>query len=145
MTDKIKCFFVEPTGDFTKWRKINHGRARSPILRRVDTGELIEGYDKVPVGGMWYAPWLDEMFDHQLDHVLIVRTPGGDWMPDSEAANCTAPADKHPKQQDHHCWVIHGEAPNLTVDKKGVTCKAGAGSIGQKNWHGFLKGGYLVQ
>jgi hypothetical protein len=40
--------------------------------------------------------------------------------------------------------VRHGEAPNITVDKNGVTCGAGAGSIQCGSYHGFLRNGELV-
>lgn len=44
----------------------------------------------------------------------------------------------------HKCWCRHGEAPNFTVDKNGVTCIAGAGSIQIGNYHGFLQNGFLT-
>lgn len=52
----------------------------------------------------------------------------------------------------HKCWVRHGTPPQevVHVDKNGVTCGAGAGSIaiqpsGQNpGWHGFLHNGELV-
>lgn len=142
----IECFMVVPTGEYSKWVNIpDGGRRREVILMREDTGEKFQGYKNLPVGAMWFAPWLDETFIPQLEHVLIVKTPGGDWIPDSEAANCTKPADRYPKQQDHHCWIIKGKLPKITVSKRGKTCKAGAGSIGQKDWHGFLIDGFLVQ
>lgn len=46
----------------------------------------------------------------------------------------------------HKCWVRHGTPPNeiVHVDKNGVTCGAGAGSIAIDGWHGFLHNGELV-
>jgi len=46
----------------------------------------------------------------------------------------------------HRCWVRHGrpEDGTLHVDKNGVTCAAGAGSIVAGNFHGFLHGGFLT-
>lgn len=71
---------------------------------------------------------------------LHVVTPDGHWWDiDGRAGNCTMKDDKV-----HHCWVRHGEPPLVTVDKQGVTCSAGAGSIQSSNWHGFLKDGELV-
>lgn len=65
------------------------------------------------------------------------------WYIDYKASNCTKKDDKV-----HRCWVRHGTfGEKLTVDKKGVTCGAGAGSIymdGQK-WHGYLRNGILVK
>ena len=44
----------------------------------------------------------------------------------------------------HRCWCRHGEPPNITVDKNGPTCPAGAGSIQCNDWHGYLRNGELV-
>lgn len=46
----------------------------------------------------------------------------------------------------HKCWVRHGTPPGevVHVDKNGITCGAGAGSIAIPNWHGFLHNGELV-
>src|SRR5687768_3988839 len=56
-----------------------------------------------PVGAMWNASWMSE-WHHGPDGIcLVVRTPGGDWMVDSEASNCTR------KGEAHQCWVRHGD------------------------------------
>lgn len=144
MSSRIKCFLVEFTGD------------RPYQCRRVDTGEVFESVALAPVGAMWFAEWLDGVYVPQLDHVLVVKTPGGDWVIDMEANNCTMPnrpksarRGKHETygrfQEDHHCWIIQGAVPDITVDKNGVTCGAGAGSIGQPHYHGFLRNGYLEE
>jgi hypothetical protein len=71
----------------------------------------------------------------------MVRLPNGrDWAIDGRATNCTRPDD-----HEHQCWVKHGEPPNITVDKDGNTCGAGAGSIQIGDWHGFLRDGMLVE
>jgi hypothetical protein len=93
-----------------------------------------------PAGAMWWATWMDDFMHHQLEHALVVKTPGGDWMPDERAANCTMPQDN-----EHFCWVLHGPLENVTVDKNGKTCGAGAGSIAQPGYHGFLRNGELVR
>lgn len=144
----IRCFFLEPTGRWTDWQQVGeHGKRRSPIYRRSDTGEELALND-APVGAMWYADWYlseDGERKHHLiqpgpdGHVLVVRTPGGDWCVDSRASNCTMPDD-----DEHHCWVRHGEPPNITVDKNGHTCRAGAGSIAVGDYHGFLRDGHLT-
>jgi hypothetical protein len=72
----------------------------------------------------------------------MVRCPNGsDWHVDGRASNCTMPTDKV-----HKCWVRHGDprASNLTVDKNGFTCAAGAGSIQAGDYHGFLQAGVLT-
>lgn len=89
-----------------------------------------------PPGAMWYANW----YEHWLGpdgHCLAVQTPGGGpWLIDSPASNCTKPGDT-----EHKCWVRHGVAPMITVDKDGPTCSAGAGSIVFGDYHGFLRNG----
>lgn len=80
---------------------------------------------------------------------------------DAEASNCTRPQREtrsdgrtYRTERTHYCWVRHGDPRDplgvktgqpLHVDKNGNTCAAGAGSILQKTWHGFLHNGYLVQ
>lgn len=158
--NRIKCFFVQDTGKRDVWDALNEsgekiGENSRPIYRRTDTGEEIFHLRELPAGAMWFAPWMDDLFEPQLEHVLVVKTPGGDWTVDSQASNCTMPAPTrtdekgrvwHPKKQtDHHCWIIEGEFPNITVSKNGKTCGAGAGSIQCGSYHGFLRNGYLEE
>jgi hypothetical protein len=133
MSEIIPCFLLVREGE--RWK-------------RADTGEILELRDAGP-GAMWFATWLDLEgtspqryygFDNQFSPPLIVRTPGGDWNVDSRASNCTLPNDKI-----HRCWCRHGEAPNITVDKNGATCAAGAGSIISGDYHGFLRDGKLIR
>lgn len=93
-------------------------------------------------GAMWNAWWMQHLIKKSSDGLCPqVRCPGGgDWLIDSRASNCTMPGD-----DTHQCWVRHGAVPDLTVDKNGNTCAAGAGSIQTGNWHGFLRGGFLVE
>jgi hypothetical protein len=109
------------------------------IWRREDTGEEFTLRD-APIGAMWDASWWHghPQWVGADGRCLIVRTPGGDWMIDSRCSNCTMPDDNV-----HKCWVRHGEPPNITVDKNGNTCSAGAGSILCGSYHGFLREGYL--
>lgn len=117
---------------------------RDMIWRRVDTGEeqpFRRHGSKVP-GAMWDASYwdTDQGYDGKAMHVIC---PGGvEWTIDGRASNCTLPNDKV-----HRCWLRTGEPPNLTVGKSGLpgqtTCQAGAGSIGTRNWHGFLSAGRL--
>lgn len=116
------------------------------LYRRKDNGELIT-LREAPVGAMYYADWLDDCDDYPKGpdgRVLEVIVPDGIskgrvWSPDERASNCTMKEDKI-----HRCWVRHGVPPEITVDKNGYTCKAGAGSIISGKWHGFLKNGYLT-
>jgi hypothetical protein len=94
--------------------------------------------DNIP-GMMYDAVWLH---DHKEwcgpdgKSLHVVCPDGHTWCIDSRANNCTMP-----KDNEHKCWVRHGDPPLLTVDKRGVTCRAGAGSIQTPKYHGFLRGG----
>jgi hypothetical protein len=81
--------------------------------------------------------------NEQDGRVLACVCPDGHhWTIDARASNCTMPDD-----DGHWCWVRHGrpEDGTLHVDKEGVTCAEGAGSIQTSQWHGFLHNGQLVQ
>lgn len=117
-------------------------RSTETIYRRADTGEEMTTRD-APAGAMWYARWHDHWCTPQGKHALVVKTPGGEWIVDSQASNCTMKDDV--KQEKHHCWVLHGEPPLVTVDKNGASCAAGAGSIQCGNYHGFLRNGFLEE
>lgn len=140
---RIQCFMVERT------------EARTPCdcgdptctqgdrpWKRVDTGEIIDSRQDLPPGAMWWAPWYQDHYAGFDGKCLVVMTPGGEWIIDSQAGNCTRKGDKT-----HRCWCRSGEAPNITVGKEGNTCSAGAGSIlidsGNRSYHGFLRNGYL--
>jgi hypothetical protein len=114
-----------------------------------------------PAGAMWDASWYRDHGDQWVGPdgmCLLVKLPNGhDWMVDGQASNCTrdqyveiTTAEGHKGRQwggrTHWCWVRHGDprTGEVTVDKNGETCSAGAGSILSGNWHGFLTNGYLV-
>lgn len=109
---------------------------------RKDTGEEMTLRDS-PAGAMWFADWLSDHKSYRGPdgRTLVVKLPHGhEWIVDGQASNCTMPND-----HEHKCWVRHGEAPSITVDKNGHTCAAGAGSIATPNYHGFLRGGKLLE
>lgn len=111
---------------------------REDVWVRKDTGEKFVHND-LPVGAMWWAPWFANHYFGFDGKSLVVKTPGGEWLIDSQASNCTRKGDNT-----HRCWLRDGEAPNITVGKNGPnTCSAGAGSILIGNYHGFLRNGYL--
>lgn len=128
-----------PQDEFQIWRRQLHTGAPD--------GKLYTLQD-APIGAMWDASW---MRDDGLrapsgllgpdDLCLVVKTPGGDWMVDSRASNCTLPNDTT-----HKCWVRHGDprTGEVHVDKNGLTCAAGAGSIMIGKYHGFLHNSYLT-
>jgi hypothetical protein len=136
---------------------------REPAYRRTDTGEVLILRDAAP-GAIWNASWMrKQAVDGQY---LICKMPGDhEWAIDGRASNCDSPCARchkpysHPEKdkacqckypdgyidaQPHQCWVRHGVPPDLTVDKIGKTCGAGAGSIIVPGWHGFLRNGFLT-
>jgi hypothetical protein len=115
-----------------------------PRWKRLDTGEELHGR-KLPPGAL-YASWRGAgPFAPGCGHdglcVVCVLPTGDHWRIDSRASNCDQKADNT-----HRCWVRHGTFGEVVhVDKNGLTCGAGAGSIIVDNWHGFLHNGHLVQ
>ncbi len=97
-----------------------------PLYLRSDTQELVT-LAEAPAGAIW-----------KEGESWILRTPGGDLNLDSRAGNCSKPW-----CNDHKCWIMHGEPPEITVDKQGNSCDAGGGSIIMGDWHGFLRNGWL--
>jgi hypothetical protein len=110
------------------------------LYQRTDTGSIVT-LRTAPAGAMWDAAWMPADWKGSDGRALIVRLPNGhDWHVDGRASNCTQP-DDYPN---HRCWTRHGEPPLITVDKRGRTCAAGAGSIQAGNYHGFLQAGVLT-
>jgi hypothetical protein len=94
-----------------------------------------------PPGASWDAWWMPDYWRGPDGIALMVKCPNGhEWHVDSQASNCTR------KGQPHECWVRHGDPrqANVTVDKHGDTCAAGAGSIVAGDYHGFLQAGILT-
>lgn len=110
-------------------------------LWKRDTGEEMRLRD-APPGAMYDADWMHDLPERcgPDGRCLMVVCPGGrTWQIDGRASNCTMPNDN-----EHKCWCRHGEPPNLTVDKNGKTCAAGAGSIQAGDYHGFLVNGVFT-
>lgn len=151
----IKTFFLEPIGLYELYDadyKLTGRRCTeeqiglpefaapmwAPLYRRLDTGEEMT-WSAAPTGAMYYSEHTTPGPDGKS---LVVKLQDNhDWYVDSRASNCDLPDDK-----EHRCWVRHGNPrqANVTVDKNGLTCKAGAGSILIPNWHGYLRNGELV-
>lgn len=128
---------------------------RTHAYQRRDTGEILTLRD-APPGAMWDAEWMSDWWKGLDGRAMTVKCPNGhEWIIDGRASNCDSPCkvcsvpyhahqtatQGHPYKDarpDHRCWVRHGEPPLLVVDKSGVTCGAGAGSIMAGNYHGFL-------
>lgn len=115
------------------------------VYARKDTGERMILRD-APPGAMWNAWWMTDSWKGKDGQSLMAKCPDGhDWAIDAVASNCTLPNDP-----DHRCWIRHGIAPNITVDKNcpgdnaDKTCSAGAGSIATPKYHGFLRNGQFT-
>jgi hypothetical protein len=111
------------------------------VYRRADTGEETDLRD-APPGAMWDAWWMANFagWCGPDGRSLMVKLPNGnDWHIDGPCNNCTDPEGSLTGA--HKCWVRHGEPPVITVDKNGVTCGAGGGSILSGSYHGFLVNG----
>lgn len=117
------------------------------IYRRVDTHEEIITLREHPGAcyadphGAWDSKARTKRFGVDGRALVVILPDGCSWYLDSRASNCTLPNDN-----DHRCWVRRGspESEDLHVDKNGLTCQAGAGSIVSGNFHGFLHNGHLV-
>lgn len=76
------------------------------------------------------------------EHLFAMLPDGHMWDIDARASNCTRPGEPH------RCWVRHfnpvTETAIFHVDKEGDTCSAGAGSIQDGVYHGFLHHGQFV-
>lgn len=140
----------EDTGKYSLMRE----GISSPILANMATGERRK-YGTLPFGACYVAnmdPKTKVIRPSRYvgaDGLSIVcvtpRTAPADdrdkgsWHIDSRASNCTLKTDNV-----HRCWVRHGTVgEKLHVDKAGVTCNAGGGSIQCAGWHGYLKLGVL--
>ena len=147
----VKCFLVEPVYDvpesLPKYEGYEKDRDWDPERRAIlgwvnpETGERKDHPHQFGPGAMWFAVWQNKNWDwnNETEPHLLVETPSGCWDIDSRCGNCTMPDDKT-----HRCWIRHGTPPNITVDKNGLTCQAGAGSIQTKGYHGFLQNGYFT-
>lgn len=155
-----RCFFVERTG---VTRTVPHvcdvqncdaGPEEEIEWRRTDTGEtqFISYYFSPAVfgpGAMWFQEYIDEhdgamykgngSWNNDDGSHLLVYTPGGQWDIDSRASNCD-----QQNERTHRCWVRRGMPPDVTVDKNGHTCGAGAGSIRAGSFHAMLTNGELI-
>jgi hypothetical protein len=112
-------------------------------LVRVPKYNTQNGYPSV--GDMFYKDmhdkgvcpdWGDDCTD---EHLICVLPDRQEWDMDARADNCTMKYDNQ-----HRCWIRHGVPPLITVDKRGLSCHAGGGSILGRGYHGFLVGGELT-
>lgn len=113
------------------------------LYEELNDGGRIVTLDEAAPGAIYDATWMHTIPnwcgpDGKALHCKLPTDTNHWWHIDGSASNCTMPEDKV-----HRCWVRHGEAPELTIDKDGNTCAAGAGSIGADGYHGFLRNGYL--
>lgn len=131
------CREDPPAATYQQWSELLYTVTAAMPGAAAQVGDLVTTRD-APEGAMWDAFWYP--WKGPDGRSLAVKVPGDhDWLVDSRASNCTRPDDR-----EHRCWVRHGEVPNITVDKNGDTCAAGAGSIQAGAYHGFLRGGVLT-
>lgn len=103
-------------------------------------------YGLPQVGDMLYEDWYDCAGDCifgwtncKSPHLIIVMPTEHWWDVNQHAENCTLKEDLT-----HRCWVRHGDPSKgeiVHIDKVGVTCHAGAGSLSIPGWHGFMHNG----
>ncbi len=123
------------------WSQLLYRRTDSGELHVLHQGAAAPGALPAPSGACWNAWWMSGSRRGPDGIYLMVRLPNGrDWAVDGEASNCTR------KGEPHACWVRHGDPRQcqVTVDKDGDTCAAGAGSIAAGDYHGFLRAGVLT-
>lgn len=141
ITDKEK----ESVDSFTEWPTVcDHcgAIAEESVIKQVFRDRLYNTESGSPEpGDLYYVGWYPETmyFDNHKGPMLMGVCPdGSEWNLDSRASNCGSPEDKV-----HRCWVKHGspEDGTIHVDKNGLTCNAGAGSIQTRSWHGYLHSG----
>lgn len=119
-------------------------------LYQVRGGDRRTTKDTFEPGDMYWAQWYP-CADHaeciygwtNCDgrHLMVVLPNGREWDTGSRASNCDLP-----KDNTHRCWVRHGDPDRgelVHIDKAGITCTAGAGSIQAGDYHGFLHRGIL--
>ena len=126
-----KCDYCPATVPHGAERQVFYSRLYNTASGSPEPGDLF--WERwTHDSGLGWCEWSNCAGPH-----LIAILPNGDrWNVDGRASNCTMKQDKT-----HRCWVRHGEPPNVHVDKNGLTCAAGAGSIVVPGWHGFLHNG----
>lgn len=127
---------IRPDG-FTVNRQVFVRRRYNTASGKPEPGDLLLAdwyHHKSSEGKMSCLFW-----DNCTEYHVMAKLPNGeDWDIMSRASNCGLPNDRL-----HRCWVTHGKAEDGTihVDKEGLTCAAGAGSIAVPGYHGFLHHG----
>lgn len=155
MSLPVQTFFLEYTGKgrickdgqrisigtYDEWKALaDECKADSwePTYIRTDTGEEMI-WQEAPIGA---TTLIDKDYCSGPDgKSFIVKCIGGStWRVDSRCDNCDKISDN-----EHRCWIRHGDPRQcrVHVDKDGLTCGAGGGSIQTCNWHGFLTNGVL--
>lgn len=111
------CGYAFVEGD--EWQ-VNKTR----LYRRLETGELMP-LSRAPAGAMWFASWLQGMDDFKSPdgNILVLRTPGGDWVVDGPASG----GGGH--------WTRTGVPPKVTANPS-IICDS---------YHGWLRDGYLEE
>jgi hypothetical protein len=124
---------------FYRFSDLDEWQYFTELMWKLPNGELTT-IKSPPEGAMYFAWWEAGNPNYPDTGPLYAICPGGHpWNIDGRASNCTMPNDN-----EHKCWIRHGEPPKITVDKNGNTCQAGAGSIQAGDYHGFLQNGMFT-
>jgi hypothetical protein len=123
------------------------GQSATVVHRQVFTKRLYNTASGSPEpGDLYESHWHESgkciYWDNCSGQHLQAVLPNGDhWDLNSRASNCTMRQDRT-----HRCWIVSGDPRDGTVhvDKNGVTCAAGAGSIAVEGYHGFLHHGHFT-
>lgn len=87
---------------------------------------------EAPVGAMWYATWMEPVNPTPDGKMLVVKTPGGDWMVDFYSTG------RGPNAQRGPAWTRTGDVLAGTVTAMPSV------SIGDpERYHGWLRNGFL--
>lgn len=121
---------VCPCGGYTFTPDDNWQHCRNRLFARSDGGRDTTIGD-APVGAMWYADWMPEDYRGPDGHTLVVKTPGGDWMPDQKVGNPPKP------------WTRTGTPPVVTAQPS-IGIYEGRDKK-RFRYHGWLRDGWLVE
>jgi hypothetical protein len=83
---------------------------------------------------LYWSPWISQRDPDGRPHLVGICPDGAVWDIDGFSSDCPITGDVS-----HRCWIRHGHAPLITVNKTGAyTCSHGDGSVDTGEWHGKL-------
>lgn len=149
LVSEIRCSLAHPVRTEHRPCEVQGCEGHDRTIWRLGDGTETDSVWNAPPGTMWVGDTFKEHAGERScawgwtncdgRHVRVILPTGEPFDCMRRASNCGLPDDTT-----HRCWVVHGEPPDITLDKNGHTCVAGAGSIAAGGWHGFLREGLLV-